>query len=363
MAIRILILAALLTTVASGVQAAGAAPASAPAFAVGTASAPRAIGGQQRFPVLAETTPVARAINLYLQSSVLGTVIGKDPAAAFAALPESLRGVDFIVTANTGRLLSVRVDRYEAARIRHPQSSGHSFDAASGRPVTQADLFSPEGYGRLRQRIARERVGRVQALQAVAATRPQDEALAEASALYADCLASIRGDTLTDDALFIGGGRLALEQGDCAAVDYLEFDVLRPLRVDIPLTELAGDLNDYGRCLLLGDGDLPCPAPRKEGPQPGTYAGTLGARRIELVIERRYDGDRISGAFVVDGRRHRLEGRNQRDGKAKLYETGASADDLICEFTLFTRADGRIEGTWRSFAESALLPLALKPLR
>lgn len=357
MAVRTLLLVALLGL-------AGIAGAAEPKpLAITTLTAPRAIGGQQRFPVLAETTPAARAINRYLQSSVLRAVAGKDAASAFAALPEDLRGVDGRVTAQTPRLLSIRVDLYEAARVRQPRSLGFSFDLASGRPLTQGDVFSPEGYGRLRQRIATERVRRVQALQKFAAGRPQDEDLAEASALYADCLDTLRGDTLTDDALFISGARLALEQGDCASVDYLEFDVLRPLRVEIPLAALRDDFNDYGRCLLLGEGETPCPAAAKEGPQPGTYAGTIGTRGVEVVFERRYDGDRISGAFVMNGGYHRLEGRAQRDGKAKLYETGASADDLICEFTLFTKADGTIEGTWRSLAESQLLPLSLKPLR
>lgn len=359
MAAHPLILAAtLLLSTASAFAAGETAPPT-----VTTITAARAIGGVHRLPMLDAGPPAHRAINLFLASAVLRTVPGKDPASAFAALPDGLRAVDGIVTARTARLLSVRVDLFEANRIRHPRSIGYSFDLASGRPVTQADLFAPEGYGRLRQRVAIARTQRVQALQQAADAQPGNDDLAEASALYADCLDTLRADTLTDDALFISGDRLALEQGDCAAVDYLDFDFLRPLRVEIPLAALRGDLNDYGRCLLLGEGETPCPAAAKDGPQPGTYAGTIGTRKVEVIFERRYDGDRISGAFVMQGDYHRLEGRTQRDGKAKLYQTGATADDLICEFTVFTAADGTIQGTWRSFAESALLPLSLKPLR
>lgn len=354
----LILVAALLLPAASAFAAGETAPPT-----VTTITAPRAIGSVHRFPVLDAGRPAHRAINLYLASTVLRSMPGKTPESAFAALPEGLRGVDGTVTARTARLLSVRVDVFEADRIRHPRSVGYSFDLASGRPVTQADLFSPEGYGRLRQRIAIARTQRVQALQKAAEAQPGNDDLAEASALYADCLDTLRADTLTDDALFISGDRLALEQGDCASIDYLDFDFLRPLRVEIPLAALRDDLNDYGRCLLLGEGAVPCPAAAKDGPQPGSYAGTIGTRPVEVIIERRYDGDRISGAFVRNGAYHRLEGRTQRDGKAKLYQTGASADELICEFTVFTAADGTIEGTWRSFAESALLPLSLKPLR
>ena len=232
-----------------------------------------------------------------------------------------------------------------------------------GQPITQGDIFSPEGYGRLRQRVATERVRRINEVLRAARARPADEDLAETAALYEDCLDTVRGDTLTDDALFVGSDSLALEHGDCASTEYLQYDRLRPLRVELKLADIAGDLNDYGRCLLLGSGATPCAGKVKEGPQPGSYGGTIGKRPVTVVFERRYDGDRISGSFVLDNRYHRLEGRTQRDGKAKLYETGATLDDLLCEFTLFTGADGSIDGTWRSLAENRLQPLSLKPLR
>ncbi|MBA4284359.1 MAG: hypothetical protein C0434_02350 [Xanthomonadaceae bacterium] len=336
-----------------------------PGFKVDTVSAPRrAGGGQNRFPKLAGNGNVARAINLFLYSTELQTQPGADGGAAFAALPRTTLGIDYQVVGNTARLLSIRIDTLAASRLRHPQGRGWTFDASSGRPVSQGELFSPEGYGRLRQRVATLRVQRIRTLQQTLGKDSDDEnAVAETLAVYDDCLDAVRGDTLTDDALFVSADSLALEHGDCATADYLDYDILRPLRVEIPFTELAADLNDYGRCLLLGTGAAPCAGPVKDGPQPGSYAGTIGKRPVTVVFERRYDGDRISGSFVLDNRYHRLEGRSQRDGKAKLYETGASSDELICEFTLFGKPDGSLDGTWRSLADSQLQPLALKPLR
>lgn len=361
------IAATLLLAMASGIAAAAAAKPVTPAaagFRIDTVSAPRRGGGEQRFPKLADAGKAARAINLFLYSVELQTQPGKDGKAVFAGLPPSTLGIDYQVSGNTARLLSMRIERIEASRVRHPRGRGWTFDAGSGRPISQADLFSAEGYGRLRQRVATLRVQRIRTLQQTLARDSGDEnAAAETLAIYDDCLDTVRGDTLTDDELFIGSDQLALEHGDCAVGDDLDYDVLRPLRVEIPLADLAADLNDYGRCLLLGTGTAPCAAPAKEGPQPGSYAGTIGKRPVIVVFERRYDGDRISGSYVLDGRYHRLEGRTQRDGKAKLYETGASSDELICEFTLFTKPDGSIDGTWRSLADSQLQPLALKPLR
>ena len=338
--------------------------ASAPGFKVDTISAPRAGGGQNRFPKLADNGKVAQAINLFLHSTELRSKPGSDAKAAFSGLPSQTTAIDYRVEANTARLLSIRIDYTDAFRAQHPRARGWNFDAASGRPITQGDLFSSEGYGRLRQRAATARVKLIRDLQQTLGKDPEDEeAAAESLALYDDCLDTVRGDTLTDDELFVGTDSIALEHGDCASAEYLEYDVLRPLRVEIKLAELAGDLNEYGRCLLLGTGSTPCVGKNKEGPQPGSYGGTIGKKPVTVVFERTYDGDRISGSFVLDNRYHRLEGRTQRDGKAKLYETGVTADELICEFTIFTKADGSVDGTWRSLADNQLQPLTLKPLR
>ncbi|WP_293370269.1 hypothetical protein [Nevskia sp.] len=353
--IRLLIFAAL--------AAIGAAHAAAIGFTVDTLSAPRASGGVNRFPKLIEKGNAAKAINLFLHSIELRAKPGGVAKDAFASLPAPTAALDYTVGANTARLLSIRIDYRNLDRLAHPQARGWTFDAASGQPITQSDLFSPEGYGRLRQRVATERVKRINEVLQAARAKPADEDLAETAALYEDCLDTVRGDTLTDDQLFVGSDSLALEHGDCASAEYLQYDRLRPLRVELKLADLAADLNDYGRCLLLGAGSSPCVNKVKEGPQPGTYGGSIGKRPVTVVFERRYDGDRISGSYVLDRRYHRIEGRTQRDGKAKLYETGTTLDDLLCEFTLFTKADGSIDGTWRSLAENQLQPLALKPLR
>jgi len=345
------------------IGSAQAAATTASGFTIETVSAVRSDGGTNRFLKLADTSNAAKAINLFLHSIELRARPGIAAKDAFATLPSGTAAIDYAVTANTARLLSIRIDYSSLDRLQHPQSRGWTFDAAGGQPITQSDLFSPEGYGRLRQRVATERVKRINAVLQAAKAKPADETLAETAALYEDCLDTVRGDTLTDDQLFVGADSLALEHGDCASAEYLEYDTLRPLRVDLKLADIAADLNDYGRCLLLGSGSTPCVAQTKEGPQPGTYAGTIGKRPVTVVFERRYDGDRISGSFVLDKRYHRIEGRTQRNGKAKLYETGTTLDELICEFTLFTKADGSIDGAWRSLAESQLQPLVLTPLR
>lgn len=333
-------------------------------FKVDTVSAARAGGGQNRFPKIADNTNAAKAINLFLHSIELRTRPGTDAKTAFSGLPPQTTAIDYTLGANTARLLSVRIDYTDAFRAQYPRARGWTFDAASGRPISQGDLFSAEGYGRLRHKVAAARVKLIRDLeQTLDAEAESDETAAETLALYEDCLDTVRIDTLTDDELFVGTDRLYLEHGDCASTEYLEYDVLRPLRVELPFADIAGDLNDYGRCLLLGTGSAPCVGKTREGPQPGTYGGSIGKKPVTVVFERRYDGDRISGSFVLDNRYHRLEGRTQRDGKAKLYETGVTADELICEFTIFTQADGSIDGTWRSLSDSQLQPLKLKPLR
>lgn len=365
--VRVWMLAAacmlLAAPVAQAAKPAAPVPASA-GFKVDAISAPRAGGGQNRFPKLADSGNVARSINLFLHSIELRSKPGADAKVAFSGLPSQTTAIDYRIEGNSARLLSIRIDYTDAFRAQHPRARGWNFDATTGRPITQGDLFSSEGYGRLRQKVATARVKLIRDLQKTLENDPEDEdAAAESLAVYEECLDTVRSDTLTDDELFVGADHIALEHGDCAAAEYLDYDVLRPLRVEIKLADVAADLNEYGRCVLLGAGSVPCVGKNKDGPQPGTYGGTIGKRPVTVVFERKYDGDRISGSFVLDNRYHRLEGRTQRDGKAKLYETGASSDELLCEFTLFGKPDGSIDGTWRSLADSQLQPLALKPLR
>ena len=147
-----------------GVQAAKHAPAKAAApaaagggFKVDTISAPRAGGGQNRFPKLADNGNVAKAINLFLHSIELRSKPGTDAKAAFSGLPSQTTAIDYKVEGNTARLLSIRIDYTDAFRAQHPRARGWNFDATSGRPITQGDLFSAEGYGRLRQKVATAR--------------------------------------------------------------------------------------------------------------------------------------------------------------------------------------------------------------
>ena len=146
-------------------------------------------------------------------------------------------------------------------------------------------------------------------------------------------------------------------------------DVLRPLRVEIPLASLLPDLNDYGRCALLlpANSAVGCALPAKQGLRLGSYAGSIdGKEKINLVIERLYDGDRVDASWSreADGQYRRLQGRVQRDGKAKLFETAAGSEELQVEFTLFGKADGSFDGQWRSISGGAALKsLELKVLR
>ncbi|MDP3295958.1 MAG: hypothetical protein Q8M37_14655, partial [Nevskia sp.] len=321
-------------------------------------------GAELRFPRLAGDGANFRAINLYLYAVELQQRPGRDAKAALP-LPNdgSLTALDYELVGDSGRVLSIRIS---GTRNGLGFSRLHNFDIASGLPIVLADLFTPEGYGRLRAQVATPRVQRIRDFQQT--LNAKDDLQSEQRELYEDCLPAVRGDTLTDNQLLLAVDHLALERPDCATPDQLELDVLRPLKVKLPLTALAPDLGPYGSCVLLSAESVPaCPLPPKLGLRLGSYGGTIGENeKINLVIERLYDGDRVEASWsrVADGRYHHLQGRVQRDGKGKLFETEAGSEALLVEFTLFGKADGSFAGQWRTVTGGAQLkPLELKVLQ
>lgn len=347
------------------VTAQAAAPKTTPLSITTLSAKPATASSELRFPLLTDRSDAARAINLYLQAVELQQRPGRD-ARAPLRLPadSSLTALDYQITANTGRVLSLRV---HGVREGLAFSHRHSFDVVSGLPIGLPDLFSPEGYGRLRGKAAVPRVQRIREFQQT--LDPKHDEQSEQRELYEDCLPAVRGDSLTDNQVELAAAHVALERPDCAAPELLALDVLRPLRVEIPLAELPADLQFYGRCALLlpANSALVCALPEKQGLRLGSYAGLIdGKDKIDVVIERLYDGDRVDASWSreADGHYRRLQGRVQRDGKAKLFETAPGSEELQVEFTLFGKADGSFDGQWRSISGGAALKsLELKVLR
>jgi len=349
----------------AGVTAQAAATKTVPLSIATLSVKPANAGSELRFPLIADPGNAARAINLYLQAVELQQRPDRD-AKAKLALPagSSFAALDYEIAGNTGRVLSLRV---HGVRDGVAFSHRHNFDVVSGLPIGLPDLFSPEGYGRLRARAATPRVQRIRDFQQTLDANNEEQS--EQRELYEDCLPAVRGDTLTDNQVELAPAHVALERTDCATPDLRALEVLRPLRVEIPLAELPADLQFYGRCALLlpANSALRCELPAKQGLRLGSYAGVIdGKEQINVVIERLYDGDRVDASWSreADGRYHRLQGRVQRDGKAKLFESAPGSEELQVEFTLFGKADGSFDGQWRSISGGAALKsLELKVLR
>lgn len=335
------------------------------ALTIATISAqPASASSELRFPTITGSGTAARAINLYLQAVELQQRPGRDAKAALALPKDSkLTALDYQIAGNSGRLLSVRISgKRDGLAFSHL----YNFDVASGLPIGLPELFTPEGYGRLRGKVATPRVQRIREFQQTLDLK--DDRQAEQREIYEDCLPAVRGDTLTDNQMLLKADQLLLERPACATPELLELDVLWPLNVELPLVGLVPDLAPYGRCLLLpAEAAQACSLPPKLGLRLGSYSGVIGEHeKINLVVERLYDGDRVDASWsrVADGRYHRLQGRVQRDGKAKLFETEAGSEALLVEFTLFGKADGSFDGQWRTVTGGAALKsLELKVLQ
>jgi hypothetical protein len=340
------------------------------ACAAGAHAAPAVVQGlvhgtgpdAQRFPwVRTDDAKVADRINRFL---FIDTFEALPPARA----SDGLRGIDaqnwqrmqalgYVVLRNDARVLSLRIEGEGCGAYCENFSTGHAFDAATGRHLSPGDLFTAEGLADIARKVQANNAARLR--KEIAAlngkSRSKDEDREDKAALYTDCLES-RQDPAYQQVERMGGMEIDAKgvlftQGRCSNHAMRALDDLDVFSTRFTPAQLGPWLTAYGRALLSGEGTAPSAAP---SPFDQVLHGTIDARLpVTLRLEPlRGDGSAAATYFYDRYRQPISVSGTYRDGVLLLEESGDTRLRLVPE-------GAGLRGEWISGHKT--LPLVLAP--
>ncbi|MCR6480364.1 hypothetical protein NU688_29685 [Variovorax sp. ZS18.2.2] len=324
----------------------------------------------QKFPfVQSENTRLAARINQWLFLKTF-----EIPAPARMA--DGLRGVDaqtwqnmpelgYTVLRNDARVLSLRIEGEGCGAYCENFTYAHAFDAATGRHLEAADLFTSQGLQAIARKIGannaatlRKEIASLQ--KAKKAPQPKDgpsaDGLDAVIGLYEDCLSS-RGDI--EYRRIAGVGRMEIEAGSvlfaqdrCSNHAMRALDDIGDFSTRIPASQLGPWLTGYGRRLLLGEGSALAPTSPFGQVLHGTIDGKLPIT-LRLPLIGGGDGQ-VNAVYFYDRYRTPIPVSGQyKDGVLTLEEGESKA-------RLRLKSEGlALRGEWTSGQKT--LPMVLAP--
>lgn len=345
------------------------------ACAVGAHAAPAVVQGlvhgtgpdAQHFPwVRTDDAKVADRINQFL---FIDTFEALPPARA----SDGLRGIDaqnwqrvqalsYAVLRNDARVLSLRIEGEGCGAYCENFSTGHAFDAATGRHLSPGDLFTAEGLADIARKVQANNAARLR--KEIAAlngkSRSKDEDREDKAALYTDCLESRQDPAYRQiermGRMEIDAKGVLFTQGRCSNHAMRALDDLDVFSTRFTPAQLEPWLTAYGRALLGGEGTAPGAVTASVAPSPFDQVlhGTIDARlpvtlRLEPLrgdgsVAATYFYDRYRQPIPVFGKYH--------DGVLLLEESSDIRLRLVPE-------GAGLRGEWISGQKT--LPLVLAP--
>lgn len=336
-----------------------AAPALAEPFNVVTLQ--RNVGAREyRFPVV---THVNKGLAARINQQLFATLF----AAEAHGLPpqdpgESLRQADLAATGaphalgyrvlrNDARVFAVEFRGETCGAYCEGFTRAAAFEAASGRRLTAANLFSPEGLKAIRSTLSSASRARLERQLVLLHARPDTRDTRAAIALYEYCLQERyqgRDWPETGD-LWVNEKTIAFSQGACGAHVNRSIDEVGELRHPLQLVQLQPWLSDFGRSVLLGELPLHPPAT----PLGQLLAGTVGGAPAHLYLPEPAAGsDALAGYYYLDRDRRALPLQGAwRDGALLLQDAAGGS--------LTLRPQGAaLNGEWKA-ADGRRQPVAL----
>ncbi|MGJ7567655.1 hypothetical protein ACSFBM_27635 [Variovorax sp. GB1R11] len=315
----------------------------------------------QRFPwVRADDAKAADRINQFL-------FIETFEAMAPARAADGLRGVEaqqwktlpnlgYEVLRNDARLLSLRIEGESCGAYCESFAVGHAFDAATGRHLAPADLFTAAGLAEMARKVQADNVARLR--KEIAAlggkARAKEEDREDKAALYTECLQSrqdpswLKMDPLRS--MEIDAKGVLFTQGRCSNHALRALDDLGDFSSRFTPAQLAPWLTAYGRALLLGEGTASAPASAFDQ----VLRGSIDARLpVTLRLQPLASDGSVGGTYFYDRYRKPISVfGTYRDGVLALEESKDTRLRLVPEGT-------GLRGEWISGQKT--LPLVLAP--
>jgi hypothetical protein len=317
--------------------------------------------GSVKMPFVDAEGPVARRINDALFLTVLNVAAPVKPGASFTPpvgqLPEGTATQDFEASRNDGRVLTINISAEGCGAYCENYDVDYNFDARTGRLLALEDLIRPTAFAALARRMNQESrrlytqqlKSLRQELAAARKKRPpaadEIENLQQRIELNEGCLGEggegrWRADGLDYLGLSLAKPGLTLRAGRCSNHASRALDDVGDIVLTLPPSELAPLLNDYGRALILQQGDAGPPA----SPFGQVLHGRIGNAPVTLRLDRVNANGSVSGQYFYDRYRQliSLNGRLEGD-RLSLSET---VEDKQATLTLQQRGTA-LTGQWQ----------------
>lgn len=327
--------------------------------------------GSVKMPFVAAGGSVAARINDALFLGMLNIAAPQKPGASFTPpadqLPEGTSTQDFVASRNDDRVLTITVSAEGCGAYCENYDTDYNFDARTGRLLALEDLVRPAAYDTLARRMNQEsrRLYTEQLkslrreLAAAKKKRPpaadEIEDLQQRIELNEGCLGQPgdgrwQADSLHYLGLSLAKPGLTLTAGRCSNHASRALDDVGDIVFTLPPSELQPLLTDYGRALILQQGDA--------GPPPSPFGqvlhGRIGNAPITLRLDRVTADGSVAGQYFYDRYRQLIALSGKRDGDTLMLRE--TVGDKQAELTLKRRGTA-LTGQWQGGGRS--LPVSL----
>lgn len=329
--------------------------------------------GQYSFPLVSGGKPnAATRINAWLQSeqlrlSSLQVFTGhgkKSPFENVWPAPGSWQGIDsmsYKIVANTPGYLSLLILSEGSGAHTSDNSDYYNFDAGTGVQLQLEDLLTQRGLQLFQERVRKARLKRIDDFLAKlpkpsGAAKPSEDSAEDAAEaqrqLYTNCRAGVAEDDVRTDELSLEVTKLVVIREHCAPHAIEAVGDLWNFRNAYSFSSLRGELNAYGRCLLIERRD-DCGYLR-EAPMRGELFGTIGSNRVTFYLGA--EGNSSSYAYDKVGTFIPLSGGKQADGSYHFTEQPVGGKKAV--FVLKRGAEG-LAGNWTQEGNGKTLAVEL----
>lgn len=327
--------------------------------------------GSIKMPFVGPDGAVAARVNDALFLTVLNMPAPVKPGASFTPpagqLPEGTATQDFEASRNDDRVLTITLSAEGCGAYCENYDVDYNFDARTGRLLALEDLVRPTAFATVARRMNQEsrRLYNQQIktlrreLAAAQKKRPpaadEIEDLQQRIELNEGCLGETgegrwRADGLHYLGLSLAKPGITLRAGRCSNHASRALDDVGDIVLTLPPAELQPLLTDYGRALILQQGNAGPPA----SPFGQVLHGRIGNAPITLRLDRPTAEGSVSGHYFYDRYRQPIALSGKREGdQLSLDET---VDDKKATLTLQLRGTA-LSGQWQGGGRS--LPVSL----
>ena len=330
--------------------------------------------GQIEIPFVQARQPVDEAlaskINNQLFTRMLGVMAPRQPGAYLTGVDiEGTERQQFSVSRNDGRVLTIVFDIEGCGAHCENYNVIYSFDARNGQLITVSNLFTPDGLRELALRMGKEQVSRYrqqlvrlnQELK-VAKTKDNADDLADINdriEFTTNCLSEETGEAdmpaATSASLLQSAQHYRYELADrgikvtvgrCSNHAMRALDDVNEVTLALPYAGLAPHLSEYGKAVLLNEGQ----AHASESIYGQLLRGTLaGKTAITMLLEKDAD-NAVSGTYFYDKFRAPIPLKGTLNGPTlELKEQVEGKPETEATFHLTKTGDG-LKGLWISKA-------------